>query len=253
MKLLLHVENSPTIPQRSPARLKEGEPFLASNSSIYSSSSLKSPKSIQLTSTPYLSTRTPSYEKRRGPFTDLFSGDFGTSKKGKERENVPGSMASHSMTSNHSIDIQEANATPLPTTFNPRLEDVISYHLKNGLPGPEILSKFLSQNDLRVVRYSIKTHCHTVVQGEFEWLLDLKEAGYSDDAVLDSLLESTESGPWTTPILTSPGSLESMIRIPRIMFFQTSINLVAFTKALIVENPFLSLMALAKAPSVSLP
>jgi len=147
---------------------ERGEPFLAGNSSIYSSSSLKSPKSIQLTSTPYPSTRTPSYEKRRGPFTDLFSGDFGTSKKGKERENVPGSMASHSMTSNHSIDIQEANATPLPTTFNPRLEDVISYHLKNGLPGPEILSQFLSQNDLRVVRYIIKTHCHTVVQGEFE-------------------------------------------------------------------------------------
>lgn len=74
---------------------------------------------------------------------------------------------------------------------------MIASQLENGSPGPEILSKLLSENDLLAVRYIIGNHYHTVAQGKFEWLLDLREAGYNDDVILDSLLESTESGPWT--------------------------------------------------------
>ena len=117
-------------------------------------------------------------------------------------------MASHSIISNQSDDILQVSTAPLRPILNSQeandLEILIASHLEKGSPGPEILSKLLSEHDLPVVRYIIQNHYHTVAQGEFEWLLDLREAGYSDDAILDSLLESTESGPWTTSNIHEP-------------------------------------------------
>jgi hypothetical protein len=184
------------------------KPLLTDYSSIYSLSPIKSTQKIQLGPNPHPSRRPSSHGTRRGPFTSLSSRDFGTSKKGKELESAPGSMASHSIISNQSDDILQVSTAPLRPILNSQeaddLEILIASHLEKGSPGPEILSKLLSEHDLPAVRYIIQNHYHTVAQGEFEWLLDLREAGYSDDAILDSLLESTESGPWTTSNIHEP-------------------------------------------------
>ncbi|KUJ12406.1 uncharacterized protein LY89DRAFT_673387 [Mollisia scopiformis] len=184
--------------------------------------------------------------------THMSSRGFGKSKKRKKRETAPGSMARHSMTSHQSDNIQKASATPFLTTLDSQeancLEILIASQLENGLPGPEILSKLLSKQDLRAVRYIIKNHYRKVAQGKFDWLLDLREAGYSDDAILDSLLESTESGPWTTSNFHESWKFEEHNSDFENMFFRIFINLITFTKALIVETLFLSLMVLIGAP-----
>jgi hypothetical protein len=124
------------IPKAS-RKSERGESFLTGNSSIYSLSPLKPPERIQLAPTPHPSTRPSSYGKRRGPFTYLSPRDFGTSKKGKELENAPGSMASHSMISTKSDDILQVSSAPLCPILNPQeandLEILIAFLLKEGL------------------------------------------------------------------------------------------------------------------------
>ena len=187
-------------------------------------SPIKLPQKIQLALTPHPSTRPTSHSTRRGPFPYLSPRNFGTSKKGKELESAPGSMASHSIISNQSDDILQVSTAPLRPILNSQeaddLEILIASHLEKGSPGPEILSKLLSEQDLPAVRYVIQNHYHTVAQGKFEWLLDLREAEYSDDAILDSLLESTDSGPWTTSNIHEPlefGEIDSHSRAPYVL------------------------------------
>jgi hypothetical protein len=106
------------------------------------------------------------------------------------------------MTLKPSNNILQAKTEPPGSALNSQkineLEILISSQLKSGSPGPRILSKFLSENGVGAAKYIIDNRYNTVAQGEFEWLLDLKEAGYSNDAILDSLLESAQSGPWAT-------------------------------------------------------
>lgn len=72
-----------------------------------------------------------------------------------------------------------------------------SARLENASSGVDTRSNFLSENNLQAVKNMFEKHYPTATQEDFEWVLDLSEAGYSGEAILNALLESTQSGPWT--------------------------------------------------------
>ena len=91
------------------------------------------------------------------------------------------------------------------------LESWFTVEKQKGDPGFDILSNFLSERNVRAVKLIIENHFESVAKNKFEWIGDLKEAGCSNDQIVNALLESTKSSPW---VLLAPRTRRSLRRIP---------------------------------------
>jgi hypothetical protein len=61
------------------------------------------------------------------------------------------------------------------------LESFFTVEKQKGNPGSEILSNFLTERNFRTVTWIIENHFESVARNNFEWIGDLKEAGYGND------------------------------------------------------------------------
>lgn len=68
--------------------------------------------------------------------------------------------------------------------------------MRGGASGSNILSKLISEVNIPAVKYAVSAYFDTVASGEFEWILDLNEAGYSNEDIVNLLMESARPEPW---------------------------------------------------------
>lgn len=75
-------------------------------------------------------------------------------------------------------------------------------HSGAGVDTPPVtsssLAELLADRDFIQVEYLLRTKFDSISGGQFEWLRDLKEAGYTEDEIFTCLRESAELSPWVS-------------------------------------------------------
>ena len=107
------------------------------------------------------------------------------------------------------IEPEQRRGTNTPADLNLAVdgasEDASSYPLFCGictsgkLTAPKLLSQFISRGAIGDIERAVNESFDLAATGQFEWILDLREAGYSNQDIVRSLMESDQSSPWNIP------------------------------------------------------